>query len=337
MLLEPGVVLGALDGEVQSDLQAVLAGRGHQFAEIVQRAQLRVDGVVTTLLAADGIGAARVVRAGLQAVVRTLAMLAPDGVDRREVQHVEAHVADRWQTLVHVAEGAVSIGVIGLRAREQLVPAGELGQRTFDIQRIDRAATAVLARVGRGHGCSGFRRQQQRHAFVFQVRRAQPVQQVVEDRAVLALGARYGLLQQQPALFQLQLNRHAGGVLLRQLVAIAFEHVPPGLDDELVFGHLGRGELALPVVVAEQLQSRAAPVALAFLAPTDGGGQLVVPIGEDPAGHHHRLADDRLGGEATVIHHRQGGFDGDARHLQGLFESRVNRRVGLCIAHRTGS
>ena len=95
-------------------------------------------------------------------------MLAPDGVDRREVQHVEAHVADRWQTLVHVAEGAVSIGVIGLRAREQLVPAGELGQRSFDVQRIDRAATAVLARVGRGHGCSGFRRQQQRHAFVFQ-------------------------------------------------------------------------------------------------------------------------------------------------------------------------
>ena len=64
------------------------------------------------------------------------------------------------------------------------------------------------------------------------------MQQVVEDRAVLALGARYGLLKQQPALFQLQLNRHAGGVLLRQLVAIAFEHVPPGLDDELVFGHL---------------------------------------------------------------------------------------------------
>ncbi len=169
------------------------------------------------------------------------------------------------------------------------------------------------------------------------MRHAEAMQQIVKHRAVLALGAGGGLLQQQTPFFQLQMHRHAGRVLLRQLVAIALEHIPPGFDDKLMLGDLGGRELALPGVVAEQLQSCPPPAGFAFFTPAHGGGQLVVAVGENLAGHDHWLADDRLGGKAPLIQHRQGGFDGDARHLQGFFESRVNRRGRLCIAHRTGS
>ena len=169
------------------------------------------------------------------------------------------------------------------------------------------------------------------------MRHAKAVHQIVEHRAILALCSCGGLLQQQTPFFQLQMHRNTGRVLLRQLVAVALEYVPPGLDDELMFGDLGGRELALPGVVTEQLQPCPSPAGFAFFTPAHGGGELVVAVSENLAGHDHWLADDRLGSEASLIQHRQGGFDGDARHLQGFFESRVNRRGRLCIAHRTGS
>src|SRR5690606_23635996 len=85
MLLQPGVVRRALDGEVQGDLQAMLAGGADQFAEILATAQLRVDGLVAALLAADRIGAAGIVRPGGERIVAALAMGVADGVDRREI------------------------------------------------------------------------------------------------------------------------------------------------------------------------------------------------------------------------------------------------------------
>ncbi len=336
VLLEPGVILRALDGEIEGDFQAVFTRRCNQLMEVVQCAQFGMNGVVPTILAADGIGAARIVRTGQQAVVRPLAVLAPDRVDWREIQHVEAHVANGGQALVHVAEGAVAIRVVGFRAREQLIPAGELRQRALDIQRIHSTATAMFARIRRGHRSSRVRRKQQRNALIVGMGHTEAVHQIVEHRAVFTLGAGRGLFQQQPPFFQFQMHRHASGVFFRQLVAIGFENIPPGLDDELMLGHLRRGELALPGVIAEQLQSRATPTGFALLTPAHGGGKLVMPVGENLAGYDYRLADDRLGSKAPFIQHRQGGFDGDARHLQGFFESRVNRRGRLCITHRKG-
>jgi hypothetical protein len=36
---------------------------------------------------------------------------------------------------VHVVERAVTVGIIGDRARKQLIPAGKLGQLPFDVHR----------------------------------------------------------------------------------------------------------------------------------------------------------------------------------------------------------
>ena len=64
MLFEPWVVLGALDGEIQGDFQAVVGSSLDQPAEIIASAQLRVNSLVTALLTANGVGAARIIRAG---------------------------------------------------------------------------------------------------------------------------------------------------------------------------------------------------------------------------------------------------------------------------------
>src|SRR3546814_17373893 len=84
--------------------------------EILARAQLRVNRFVTALLAPDGVRASRVVGASGEGVVRALAKAATDGVNRREVQHIEAHVLDHRQTRMHVIEGDMTLGILGDRA-----------------------------------------------------------------------------------------------------------------------------------------------------------------------------------------------------------------------------
>ncbi|MNV99089.1 hypothetical protein D3C71_1944110 [compost metagenome] len=53
--------------------------------------------LVATLFAADGIRAARIIRPGCQGIVRAFAKATADRMDRREVQHIKAHVLDHWQ------------------------------------------------------------------------------------------------------------------------------------------------------------------------------------------------------------------------------------------------
>ena len=110
MLLDPRMVGGALDGEVDGDLQAVVAGGLDQPGEIVEAAELGMDGVVAAVGRADRIGAARVVRAGGQRVVLALAEGAADRMDRRKIEDVEAEIAHIGQLGDHVVEGAVAVG-----------------------------------------------------------------------------------------------------------------------------------------------------------------------------------------------------------------------------------
>ena len=79
MLRDPGMVRRALDGEIERDLQAVLARRRNQPLEIVERAELRVDGVVAALRGADGVGAAGIAGPGRQALLRPLRFVRPIG------------------------------------------------------------------------------------------------------------------------------------------------------------------------------------------------------------------------------------------------------------------
>ena len=94
MLPDVGMVRGALKGQIERDLEAVLPGPLDQPAEAGQGAELGMDLKVTTLLRPDRPGTAGVLRAGLQSVVLAFAIGSTDGVDGRQVEDVEAHARD---------------------------------------------------------------------------------------------------------------------------------------------------------------------------------------------------------------------------------------------------
>ena len=119
------------------------------------------------LFAADGIRTARVVGAGLQGIVRPLAMTAADGVDRRKIQHVKAHVVDHRQPINHVIKRSVPGGIVGHRTREQFVPAGKLGQRALHVHRVLRAEADVGMVLRLRHEMGAAFMEEQRHLFGF--------------------------------------------------------------------------------------------------------------------------------------------------------------------------
>src|SRR5690606_15351873 len=92
MLLDPWMVRRALDREVERDQDTFRAGGFNQPVKILECAELGMYRVVTAVFRADGIGAARIVRTGCQAVVRTLAIGPADRVNGREVKNVEAQI-----------------------------------------------------------------------------------------------------------------------------------------------------------------------------------------------------------------------------------------------------
>ena len=95
MLADPGMVGRALDREIERDLEAVRVRRVDEPAEVVERAELGMDRVVPAFVRTDGVDAADVAGRGLQRVVLALAVGAPDRMDRREVEDVEAELTSR--------------------------------------------------------------------------------------------------------------------------------------------------------------------------------------------------------------------------------------------------
>ena len=94
-------------------------GRGDQRPEVVERAQLGVDGGVAALVAADRPRDAGIVRPRRRwRCCGPLRNWRADGVDGRQVEHVEAQPRHVRQPGDDVAEGAVPAGLGRRRARE---------------------------------------------------------------------------------------------------------------------------------------------------------------------------------------------------------------------------
>ena len=322
MLFEPRMILGTLDGEIESDFQTMVGGGSHQAAEIFTGAELRMYRLVTTLLAADRVRAAGIVRAGSQGIVAALAVGAADRVNRREVQHVEAHVLNHRQTRVHVVESAVTLGIVGDRARKQLVPTGELGEFALDVHGEFGADAQIGTVIGLSHQLCTARVQKQCDLLGFE----QAGQFMVQRRellAELAFAAFGGLLHHRAAFLQLQRNRHRRAVLLFQFVLEAGEMVDPRFDAIQVAALLFGAELALPGVVALIGHDLGLPGFLAFLAPADAHGELVMAVGKHFAGHHHFAPGNRFGGELAAVESRHGVFDDDTWQQQRLRQRHV--------------
>ena len=121
-------------------------------AEVGQRAQLGVDRVVAALGRADRPRRADVGRLGGQRVVPALAVDPADRVDRRQVDHVEAHRGDAGQPPGRGGEGAVPaacrpVDHRALGAGEELVPGGEERPLPVDPERV-RGRRVTSSRTG---------------------------------------------------------------------------------------------------------------------------------------------------------------------------------------------
>src|SRR5207253_9864339 len=97
MLLQPRMVRGALDREVEGDLDAVLLRVGDETLELGKRAELGMDRVVTALVCADRPRAAGIVPPGGERVVASLPIGAADRMDRRQVDDVHAELGEARQ------------------------------------------------------------------------------------------------------------------------------------------------------------------------------------------------------------------------------------------------
>jgi hypothetical protein len=99
------MVRRGLERDVERDLHAERLGPADEGAKIVERAQTRLDGVVSTLVTADTVGHTGVIRSGLQGVVFPLPECAADRVDGSQVDDVETHVGDGRQPRPGLGEG----------------------------------------------------------------------------------------------------------------------------------------------------------------------------------------------------------------------------------------
>src|SRR4029077_6410487 len=81
----------------------------------------------------------------VRSVVVTLAVDPADRMDWREIEHVEAHCADRRQPGDDMSEGAMRVWIARLRAGEELVPAAKAGGAALG---LDGKFYGMLMRVG---------------------------------------------------------------------------------------------------------------------------------------------------------------------------------------------
>ena len=106
MFLDVWMIRRALERNVERDFQPVLARPRHEMAKILDGPELWMDRRMAAFHGTDGPRTAHVVRRGLERIVGTLAALTADGVDRRQVEHVEAHALDIGQAFFTIAERA---------------------------------------------------------------------------------------------------------------------------------------------------------------------------------------------------------------------------------------
>ena len=274
MLLDPGMVGRALDREVERDLEAVRVRGRDQPAEIVEACRAR-----------DGARRGRPPRcrshrgcpgssgAGRQRVVAALAVGPADRMDRREVEHVEAHAPDVGQPRDHVVEGAVAV------ADRRSASAGTSRTRRRTWRPAGRRRPRARARsVTRWCGC---RRGSSARARPPPSMRCSSAPVIVPLRLQLARAAPAAPAGRRPAPARSVRSIRArpsissrrdvepGVVLLHHLGAPALEQIAPRLDRVEVAAVAVHREAAAPAVVVDERHRRLAPVRLVLRAVLD--------------------------------------------------------------------
>ena len=296
-----------------------------------------MDRLVSTFFGADGPRAADVVGLRDQRVVAALAVDAADGVDRREVEHVEAHGRDGGQAGFDIPEGSVPAGLGRRRPREQFVPGAEIRPFAFGQERQVDRVPGFQAAVGKARSQFGQRlveRQCLERMRVALGRLGSGFDFMSPVFQRLSMGAR-GALRGAGNLDRADLCRNADVVRVdsaRHLVAPRGERIDPG-HHGVDIGADGRGrELGFPHVVDERLHGHFVRVGVGLVgrAPAQHDARHVVAVGEAVGGDAHRVARHALDREAAAVDIRQHRVD-DGAHAAVVAVGRRGSRS--CRGH----
>ena len=322
VLLDPGMVGRGIEREVERQLDALGARGVHERVEVLQRAELGVDGGEAPLGRADGVGGADVARLGAQRVVPALAVGAPDRVDRREVKDVEAQAPDVVELADHVAERAVD-ALRALRAGQHLVPGAERrGLAVGEKRQGAGVAAEVRARLGPAH-------QRHRLGLHERVDRALGPPGELPERALVAAGALERGAHQSAALLALDGDVLAGGDLLGGVAVPGAVEVAPGGEGVLVVAGRGDRQLAAPAIVDDLRHLDLGPLVAALGPPHQRHADDLVAVGEGVRLDAHGPAGDAFGGEAARVDLRIHPLDDEPRAGQLVQVGVPGRRRGL--------
>ncbi len=337
----PGMVRRRLQRQVEGDLEPELGRPGHEAVEVLEGAEVGVDRVVPAVAGADRPGRAGVVGPGGERVVRPLAVDLADRVDRRQVDHVEAHRRHALQPLgrgLEVAAGDLAgdrVAGRALGAREELVPAAVERTLAVGVRRmraLDGQQLAQRVRVEHRADVAGLELGQPRLHWPVGVaggrdRAAQDLGGVGGDR-VLDLGDHS--LEQQRALEEHQLDVDPGRDLDAGVVLPGGERVGPRVHLERPgAGQVGRHPGLVPVDGVAEL---AHPDGWSPAAVRGGehhlGAQLVVALAEHRRRHRERLTHGRLRCLPALVHQRHDVENGDATdHASTLANSNAGTQT----------
>ena len=206
-----------------------------------------------TLRTANGIDAADIVGRCPQHIVAALPIGRADRMDRREIQHVESHVADCRQPLDDTGERAMPRGIIRGRPRKHLVPTGKSGLRPINVERDGRHMLRPECPIVRDahelgrrlveqqcHLCDGIERRQPRHCI--RQSRLRCLRRVLRCR-----------LQHAATFFDLQLQVLPSRVLGGKIVAERCPDIPPCLDGEAMPADALWRKACFPAIVGHQV------------------------------------------------------------------------------------
>ncbi len=319
MLFQPRVIGRALNREVECDLEAVFMRGGEHLPEVVERAEFGMHGRVAAFLAASRVRAADVARLRVQRVVAALAVRHADRVDRRKVQHVEAHVADARQFRGDVGEGAVAVHVVAHRAREELVPACEARGGALGFDPVDHGVSRQEGTMARGGHRARCRRREQQFLAAGGVGFREfldDMRERLRDRAFGRFHFREHEREQMARFLDFQLDSLVGLQLFLHVLDERRKIVAPRDHRELVAAEPFERNPCGPQIVAGRwrgMHGRFLPGGFVGGAPEDRGGDPVVTFGEDRRFHFDAFACDALDRELPAVDRRRHAFDRDAR------------------------
>ena len=203
----------------------------------------------------------------------------------------------------------------GLRAREQLVPAGKAGCLTVGDNRVDRALRRKCAIVGDTHGFAGLGRDQH-FRLLLGWALVEMGGKGIERRADLLRCTRPRVFDQGAPFTQIERDVLARVPLLGQIARETPVRVDPRRDGKAVATNAGNRHFGRPPVISQFAHRLPLPAASVLGPEQQFGAKHGVALGEDVGLDRERVANRSLGRKLPEVDHRCNCLDDNARLLR---------------------